>query len=94
MNRSTASQGSRADARNPSAVRWPRVGATITPGAIVVRELDEGERPATPRAVVVAEPCEQFPCLADAMAQAAKHLTARLRKSVAPGVEIVNALAV
>lgn len=73
MVRTTASTASRKDARAPRE-DWPRVGAKIEGGIVVVRELEEGENPCDPvkRAVVVAEPCERYPNLADAIVQAAR----------------------
>ncbi len=89
MTRSTASQASRHDA-NPRSRDWPRVGAKIEGGTVVVRVLEEGENPCPPvqQAVLVAEPCERFPNLADAVRQAANAVVARLERAgcVAPVV--------
>jgi hypothetical protein len=73
MVHSTASQSSRGDAR-PAREDWPRVGAKIEGNTVVVRELAQGENPceSVRRAVVVAEPCERYPNLADAIVQAAR----------------------
>jgi hypothetical protein len=88
MNRSTASQASKKDAR-PNSDRWPRVGARIENGSVIVRVLDEGEEPSKPvkRAVLIAEPCEQFPTLAQAIKQTAARIANRLRQQ-APGVAV------
>lgn len=48
-----------------------------------MRILEEGEDPCPPvkRAVLVAEPCERFPNLADAVRQAANAVVARLERA-------------
>jgi hypothetical protein len=80
MLRSTASQASRVDAR-PARESWPRVGAKVEGDTVVVRVLEAGEQPSAPvrRAVLVAEPCERFPNLADAVKQAANAVANALR---------------
>ena len=82
MNRSTVSEGTRRLAY-PKREDWPRVGAKIENGMVVVRVLDEGEDPCDPvkRAVVIAEPCNRFPTLSEAIVQAANAVVARLEKS-------------
>ena len=61
---------------------WPRVGATIENGTIVVRALEAGEQPhpILKRAVAVAEPCETHRTVAEALKAAAESLAERLVK--------------
>lgn len=60
---------------------WPRVGAVVENGAIVVRFLADGEspHPALRRAVLQAEPCSRFRTVLEAGQQAAATLAERLR---------------
>jgi len=66
---------------------WPRVGATIENGCIVVRLLETGESPppVLKRAVAVAEPCERHRTAKAAMLAAAESLAARI---VARGAQV------
>jgi hypothetical protein len=90
MARSNVSQGSRRDARNPAEVRWPRVGVRFEDGAVVVRELAEGEASHLPRAVVVAEPEDSKPSsLVEALRSAATTLAASIRSEARRPVEVV-----
>lgn len=93
MKGTTASQGTRRDSR-PASERWPRVGATLSNGTVVVRPLARGEQPAPAlrRAVLLAEPCERFPTVETAAANAAAVLTERLRRKANGAVEVLNAL--
>lgn len=85
MKGSTASQGSRRDARPASdSDRWPRVGAFPEGETIVVRPLAEGERPhpALQRMVRIAEPCERHRTLSEAVIACAASLASDLRLKV------------
>jgi len=93
MNRSTASQGSRRDAR-PASDRWPRVGATLEGATLVVRELAPGEKPSLPSAVRIAEPCERHRTLTEALQHAAASLAHSLREKAEGRIPVRNALAV
>ena len=66
---------------------WPRVGATIENGCIVVRPLEDGEspHPVLKRAVAIAEPCETHRTVKAAMLAAAESLAARI---VARGAQV------
>lgn len=94
MKGTTASQGTRRDAR-PASDRWPRVGATLENGVIVVRTLADGEQPtpALKRAVLIAEPCERFRTVAEAAANAAATLAASLRAKANGAVQVTVRLA-
>lgn len=83
-----ASQASRRDA-HPTREDWPRVGARFEDGVVVVRVLLDGEKPALKRAVLRAEPCEQFRTVPEAIRQAAKRLAESLRKAADPTVSVV-----
>lgn len=82
MTRSNASQGSRRDARNTSLREdWPRVGAKLEDGKIVVRWLEDGEGPDAPRAVLTAEPCSLARTVLEAGQRAAASLAESLRNA-------------
>lgn len=93
MPRSLASQASRRDAR-PASERWPRVGATIENGKIVVRLLEDSEppHPAFKRAVRIAEPCERHRTLPEAIQHVAAVLVSSLREKAGNTMEVVNGL--
>ena len=95
MPRSNASQGSRRDARNTSRREdWPRVGAKLEDGKIVVRVLADGEAPDAPRAVLTAEPCERNRTALAAARAAAARLAQSLRNAgAALPVEVAASLA-
>jgi len=59
---------------------WPRIGAVMEDGAMVIRPLEDDERPVLARAVVQAEPCNRYRTVAEAAQQAAEALAARLRQ--------------
>jgi hypothetical protein len=88
MTRSTASEGSRRDARNPAEVRWPRVGARLEDGELIVRPLETGERSHLARAVRIAEPCDRFTTLQAALENAAETLAESLRKQAKVAIPV------
>jgi len=90
LNRSTASQASRSDAHPSNSGQWPRVGARIENGEVIVRVLEPGESSSPPvkRAVLIAEPCDKHRTLAEAIQQAAARIADSLRQQ-APGVSVV-----
>lgn len=90
MARTNASQGSRRDARNPAAVRWPRIGVRIEGNCCAIVMLKDGEGSDLPSAVRIAEPEDAEPSsLVEAVQQAAASLADSIRRAARAPVNVV-----